>query len=313
MPDSIKVKCPATSANLGAGFDVCGIALQAPFDVMHARVVESRASCSVKSSPQGKYNVPEKWEQNTCCPPVQKMLEEHGTRRGVEFVIEKNVKPASGLGSSAATAAGAAFAVNELFSLGLSKEELVKYASLGEIVSAGSPHLDNVAPAIFGGFTVTLGANPVKVSRFSPPSELECLLLLPSKEKASTKAAREVLPKSVSREDLNYNLSKLATLVSGFAKKDCKQIAQGLGDKITEPAREQAGFLVGLREVKEVAEKHGFGACASGAGPTLLCLGAADAAGKKFLEQEAKEVFPRLGLGVQSWWTKPSEQGVCLL
>ncbi len=314
MQNAVLVKCPATSANLGSGFDICGIALAEPFDFLNARIAKSPSSAnSVKNSPKGKYLVPENFEENTCGPVAQKMLEDFGIKESVEITIEKNIKPASGLGSSAATAAGTAFALNELFSLKLSKEKLVEYASLGETVSAGNPHFDNVTPAIFGGFTATHRASPLSLSRFSPPKNLELLAVRPFKEKGSTKIARSVLPETIPRADANRNLSHLAQLVCGFAQGDCQKIISGLDDCIAEPARAKAGILFGLPEFKAIAKNFGFGACASGAGPSLIAFCEKENPNKRVFEREAKEIFARQGLQCEAWWTKISETGVQLV
>ncbi|MFQ5406673.1 MAG: homoserine kinase [Candidatus Micrarchaeia archaeon] len=306
MPETVTVKCPATSANLGSGFDVCGIALESPFDMLTAK---KSSNFIVRASSEGKYSFPDVFNENTCGPVAKKMLQDHEIEDKVEIIIKKDIKPASGLGSSAATAAGCAFALNELFSLNISKENLVEYACLGEIVAAGSPHLDNVTPALFGGFTVTHSANPVKVTRFAPPSELDVFILRPNKEKASTLHARNALPKQVSRKDAQYNSSHIATLVCGFANSNYDLIVRGMDDKIAEPARAKAGFLEGLEELKASAKEYGYGASASGAGPALIALGISGSEKREF-EEEAKSIFSRKGLQVETWWTKVSEKGV---
>jgi homoserine kinase len=312
LPKAVSVKCHATSANLGSGFDRCGIALEKPFDVLHARISPSGIS-SVKNAPESRHIVPEVFDKNTCGPVVRKMLADHGIKRGVEIIIEKNIPPASGLGSSAATAAGAARAVNELFSLGLSEQKLVSYAALGETISAGTPHLDNVASAIRGGFNVASGGRSAKVSRFAPPAGLDCLIVLPEIAKGSTKAARRAIPAQPPREDVKYNASRRSLLIKGFRNAHIPSIIAGVDDKIVEPAREGAGFLVGLGKLKEVAEKHGFGACASGAGPALLVMGSGNKRQKELLQREAEKIFAKKGVPVQSWWTKISEKGTRVL
>ncbi|HUB92716.1 MAG TPA: hypothetical protein VL945_02040, partial [Candidatus Saccharimonadales bacterium] len=187
MMDGIRIRIPATSANLGSGFDICGIALAEPFDEMEVSLADRDSIRSV-----GDYPVSDDLGKNTCGPVLSKMRADFGLEgKGLAISIKKGIKPSGGMGSSAASAAGMAYAIDRLFGLGLDRNALAEYASLGETVSAGSPHLDNVAPAIFGGFTVIARRDPLKIRKVEVSDMLEVIILSPEKGKSSTREARE--------------------------------------------------------------------------------------------------------------------------
>ena len=155
----LTVRAPATSANLGSGFDVFGVALEAPADVV--RVAKADRT-TIEVTGTGSQYIPEDPEKNT----VGAVAEALDAPARIE--IDKGVRPASGLGSSAASAAAAAVALCELYDRGHTREELVPIAAEGEAVVSGTPHADNVAPAILGGFTVAAGEGVSQVDTAIP-------------------------------------------------------------------------------------------------------------------------------------------------
>ncbi len=283
--DSIKLVVPATSANLGSGFDICGIALARPTDTMWVSKADYDKIDSV-----GTYDVPTSLEANTCGPVIRAMRDRFGIG-GVRMAINKGIKPGSGMGSSAATAAGTAFAIDKLYRLSLEKEELAQYASLGEAVSAGTPHADNVTPAIFGGFTIITSREPLRVKRIKAPPSLEAIIILPRSGKASTKAAREALPASVPREAHQRNMQLLASLICSFEDGDIDGIIASMDDAVAEPARHAAGILPHLYEVREAGRELGYGVVASGAGPSILALGKRSPRSREALVARVKDIF----------------------
>ncbi|HID19169.1 TPA: homoserine kinase, partial [Candidatus Bathyarchaeota archaeon] len=112
--ETLKIRCPATTANLGAGFDVFGLALREPFDLLEVTVEGNGVEIVVEG-----YPVPTEPERNTGGYVALKMMEDFGVEKGVRIKIVKRIKPGSGLGSSAATASGVAYALNRLFNLNL--------------------------------------------------------------------------------------------------------------------------------------------------------------------------------------------------
>jgi len=297
----VKIWCPATSANLGAGFDVAGLALETPFDVME---VEQANKDEVL--PGSGFEVPP-MEKNVCLPVLDAMRKDLGITQNVSVKIDKNVPPASGLGSSGASSAGMAVALNELFDAGLSIEKLVEYAALGEKVASGNVHKDNVAPAITGGVCTIVNDDPLRLLRFEPPKGLKIGILRTSVTKPSTKFARSVLPETVPRSDNCRTHSKLTMLLCSLFEGDAQLFADSLDDCIVEPAREKAGLLPKLSQLKQVCKAHGFGATASGAGPALMIAGLEGYARIKGLEAEIYSLYD--GLEPALTWTKVSPKG----
>jgi homoserine kinase len=205
---------------------------------------------------------------------------------------------------------GTAFGLNELLKLNLSKKEILHYAAFGEEFIDGSRHLDNVAPCTYGGFTISYSNDPIRINRISPPEMLECLLIIPDKEKPSTRYAREVLPEVVQRKHALYNSFCLAKLVCGFIEGDVELIIDSLDDRIVEPARMKAGILVDLPELREIGRKYNYGVVASGAGPTLIAFGNMKNENKNDFEKAIADLFLKKNIKIELIWTQPSEGGV---
>ncbi|MEM3104577.1 MAG: homoserine kinase [Candidatus Bathyarchaeia archaeon] len=299
----VRLKCPATVANLGAGFDVFGLALKEPYDI----VVVEKSDRGVEVEVEG-YNVPKNPEENSGGYVALKMMRDFAIDSGIRLKIIKRIKPGSGLGSSAATAAGVAYALNEIFNLNLGLEALVEYASLGETVSAGTAHADNVAPALYGGFTIIASHNPLKVLNFKPP-EVGIVVALPHIEKGSTRVAREVLPKYVPLEYMVRNIAYASTLVAGFVTGNTDLIKMGMNDCVVEPARANAGILRGFIQFKEAGVRIGAGVAASGAGPAGI--GLIEKHSVDTLYNAFERVCKALGVSYTIYKTEPGD-GICM-
>ena len=219
----------------------------------------------------------------------------------------KGIPPASGLGSSGASAAGAALAMNELFNLGLEKEELVRVAALGEVVAAGAVHADNVAPAIYGGFTAVLSYDPVKVLSLPPPRNVDFALAIPSILKGSTEEARKALPKKVRLPEVVRNISGASALVAGILTSNPKLMGLGmLMDNIVEPAR--ARLFPCFREAKEAALRAGaLGATLSGAGPTVIAVVDPKRIDAASVAKAMEEAFRKCGIPSKPYVAKASK------
>ncbi|MCD1296134.1 homoserine kinase [Methanocella sp. CWC-04] len=272
--DHVRVKASATSANLGAGFDVLGIALEDPYDIIEVRPAKE---LTIKVEGRGAASIPQEPEKNTAGVVALEM------GKNVSIKIKSGIRPGSGLGSSAAPAAGTAVAINELFSMGYTKEELVWIAAKGEKAAAGSIHADNVAPCILGGITVVCGnyVNSIDVPEMGIVAILPDIIV-------STKVAREVLPKTVPLEEMINNIGKASMLMLGAGKKDPHIIGRSLMETFNEKYRSR--FIKGYSDVKDAAMELGaYGVAISGSGPTMIalspvekCSSIADAMRKKF-------------------------------
>ena len=296
----MRIKAPATSANLGAGFDVFGLALKEPYDIVDVtRIPEKNVRIKLVEG----YEIPLEPEENTGGYVALRMIEDFDLPEGVELRIWKRIKPKSGLGSSAATAAAAAYALNKLFDLSLSREKLVEYAALGELISAGSPHPDNVASAIYGGFTIILSRNPLKIYAVDPPADLGVVIVLPVVEKASTKKAREILPKMIELERYIYNVGMAATLAAGMSLGNVEMIKEGMNDVVVEPVRAKAGIIPEYEEVKELGRHLNAGIAVSGAGPAII--GVIEKERRKVLAKELEKLYTSRGYGCSVYITEP--------
>ncbi|MEF8777482.1 MAG: homoserine kinase [Natronomonas sp.] len=250
----VTVRAPATSANLGSGFDVFGAALGQPADVVRIRKAD-RTTISVTGV--GSQYIPEDPDKNT----VGAVAEALDAPAHIE--IDKGVRPASGLGSSAASAAAAAVGLNELYDRGLTREELVPIAAKGEAVVSGAAHADNVAPSIMGGFTI---ARPDGVTAID--ASIPLVTCLPEIV-VSTRDARQVVPESAPMEDIVEVVGNAATLAVGMARNDPQLVGKGMEDTIVTPAR--AELITGYEAVRAAAFDAGAtGVTISGAGPAII-------------------------------------------
>jgi len=250
----LTVRAPASSANLGSGFDVFGAALARPADVVRLRRAD-RTDIEVTGA--GSQYIPEDPEDNTV-GAVAAALDAPATIR-----IDKGVRPASGLGSSAASAAAAAVGLNELYGRGHTRAELVPIAAEGEAVVSGDAHADNVAPSILGGFTVARGDGVERIDASIPL--VTCLPEIV----VSTSDAREVVPDGAPMDRLVELVGRAATLSVGMARDDPELVGQGMQDGIVTPAR--AELIAGYDAVREAAFGAGAtGVTISGAGPAVI-------------------------------------------
>lgn len=255
--DSITVKAPATSANLGAGFDVMGLALESPSDIVE---VEKADRISISVSGPGSDGIPVDPARNTAGLVALAM------EKNVKISIRSGIRPGSGLGSSAAPAAGTAVAINELFSLGYSKEELVWIAARGEVAAAGFMHADNVAPCIMGDLAIVCDR---RVERLELPP-MGVVAVLPGIV-VNTRAARSLLPQQVPLREMVRNVGKASILMAGIVKKDPWLIGEALADTFNE--RYRSPLITGYGSVRKAAMEGGaYGVAISGSGPTMIAL-----------------------------------------
>ena len=250
----LTVRAPATSANLGSGFDVFGVALERPADVVR---LEKADRTTIEVTGAGAQYIPEDPEKNTV-GAVAEALE-----APAHIEIDKGVRPASGLGSSAASAAAAAVGLNELYDRGRSREELVPIAAEGEAVVSGTAHADNVAPSIIGGFTIAREDGVTDIDASIPL--VACLPEIV----VSTRDARRVVPETASVDQLVETVANAATLTAGMARDDPRLVGRGMADSVVTPSR--AALIEGYDAVCTAAMAAGAtGVTISGAGPTVI-------------------------------------------
>lgn len=262
----VKVRVPATSANLGAGFDVFGLALDCLYDEVY---MELTAGKSIEILGVEGYDVPGEPSENCAAVAASKVFEMKGYAHGVKMWIRKCIKPKSGLGSSAASSVGGALAASKLLG-GLSYEDILLCAGEGEKVSSMSAHLDNVAPALLGGFTIIRSYSPLDIVRLEAFSSVGIVVVLPEVE-VSTKEARAILPESAPVKDVVRNVGNASAFVAGFIREDIALMGRAMVDAIFEKAREP--LMPWLSDIRKVAIGAGAsGLSLSGSGPSVIAL-----------------------------------------
>jgi homoserine kinase len=300
----VEAIAPATSANLGAGFDVFGVALDALSDRVLVERTEGR-KIEIEVEGEGSESIPREPGKNTAGIVANELLKLSREKIGLRIRILKGIRPGSGLGSSAASAAATAIAINDLLGINLSPTELIGFAALGEMASAGAPHADNVAAAILGGFIIIASREPLEVFKIKMPDNVEFAIVLPE-IKLDTKLARSVLPRSVDLGGMVHNVGRAATFVAGIALNSVEVMGKGMVDAVVEPAR--ARLIPGLNHVKEKALKSGaVGVSISGAGPSVIALVNSKKAKARDVALAMKEAFEEVGVKSLPICAKPGD------
>lgn len=299
----VTISCPATVANLVCGFDVLGMCLENPADIMEVMLLDER---TIRVSSADGYPLPTDPAQNTAGAPLVEMLKELEGNIGFEVIIHKKIKPGSGLGSSAASAAGAVVAANMLLKNKFSKEDLLRFAMFGEKVASGVKHADNVAPCIYGGITLIRSIHPLDIVKLDAPN-LFVTVVHPQIE-VKTSDARQILRKEVLLKDAIKQWGNIAGLVAGFMKKDYELIGRSLEDVIIEPVR--SILIPGFDEVKKRCKAAGsLGGGISGSGPSIFMLNK-DEQMAIAAEKIMQEVFSHLGIDYKTYITTVNTDGV---
>ncbi len=270
--ESVTVFAPATVANVVCGFDCLGFALSAPGDEMTLRVADEPGIRIINGDDLG---LPTDPTQNVAGVALQALVDAAGLEHGFEMTITKGIRPGSGIGSSAASACGAVVAANRLIGDRFSKLELVELAMAGEQLASGSRHADNLAPCIYGGFTLVRSTDPLDVVEIDAPP-LWATVIHPQIE-IKTSEARAMLPKEVLLSSAIRNWSNLGSLVAALGKGDYDLIARSLEDTIVEPVRK--ALIPKFDELKAAALEAGaLGGGISGSGPSVFMLTADESA-----------------------------------
>ncbi|MDB5207544.1 MAG: homoserine kinase [Flavisolibacter sp.] len=303
---TIKIKAPATIANLVCGFDILGLCLEEPHDIMELRLLQEKKV--IIHSSDG-YQLPKDPQLNTAGAPLIEMLKSINEEIGFEVTIHKNIKPGSGLGSSAASAAGAVVAANHLLGNRFTNQELVGFAMFGEKVASGVKHADNVAPCIMGGVTLIRSIFPLDIIPIAAP-RLFITVVHPQIE-VKTADARQILRKEVLLKDAIKQWGNIAGLVAGLLQSDYSLISRSLEDVIIEPVRRV--LIPGFDVVKKSCIDVGaLGGGISGSGPSLFML-SKDINTAEEVEIIMKEVYTKMGLEHKTFVTTLNTGGCTIL
>lgn len=266
---SVNVFAPASIGNVSCGFDVLGLAVNDPGDVVSLELNNSN-EIKIKSIEGDGGKLPYDADKNTAGVAVRAYLKAIESNQGVDITLHKNLPLGSGMGSSAASAVAAAVAINHLMGEPLTRDQLLPFVMEAERVACGSAHPDNAAPSLLGGLILARSVNPLDIIRIPTPKDLMCVLVHPHIE-VRTKDARQVLKSSISLKDGVTQWANTAALVAGMMKDDYELIGRSLVDVVAEPLR--AVLIPGFDEIKKTAIENGALGCGiSGSGPTVFCL-----------------------------------------
>jgi len=305
--NEIKIFSPATVANVSCGFDALGFALNAVGDEMLLKKTSDKGvTISVIEGADLSYEI----KKNAASVVALAMLNKTNADFGVDIQLFKKVKPGSGLGSSASSAAGAAFAVNELLDRPFSNLELTEFARIGEKVACGSPIADNVAAVIYGGFILVKSYKPLEIIKLPVPDKLWVTVIHPQIE-VKTEDARNVLKQEVPIEDAVKQSANLAGLISGLYVNDYQLISRSLVDVIAEPYRKSLIPL--FDEIKTAGlQKGALGVGISGSGPSIfaLCKGEDNA---KRVARAMEEIYQNSTIDFHIYTSAINKQGVKIL
>ncbi len=307
MLSQIKVFCPATIANVSCGFDVLGLALDTVGDEM---IITKVAQKGVRITKIVGQDLPLETHKNVAGVAALELLSKVETEFGFEIEIYKNIKPGSGIGSSAASSTGAVWGINELLGKPFSNHDLIEFAMQGERLASGVAHADNVAPALLGGFTLVKSTTPLEVLKIHTPPELYATVIHPQLE-VKTSDAREILRGSVPLKTAIQQWGNVGALISGLYTEDYDLIGRSLEDHIVEPIR--SILIPAFDAVKENSIKAGaLGAGISGSGPSIFALSKGFNTAQNVAEA-MKKVYDKVGIDYDVHISKINTEGIKLI
>ena len=305
--ESIKIFTPATIANVSCGFDILGLCLSSVGDEMTIRKTAKKEIVISKIEGQ---NLPLDVHNNVAGVAALSLLNAIETEGGFDIEITKKIKPGSGIGSSAASAAGAVFGINQLLGTPFSLKELIPFAMEGEKLASGTPHADNVAPALLGGFTLIRSYQPLEVIKINAPKELYATVIHPQIE-IKTSDARSVLKQKVSLEKAVKQMGNLGGLISGLYTEDYQLIGNSLHDDIVEPHR--CILIPAFDSIKQACMQSGaLGSGISGSGPSIFALSKGRETAEKIAEAMGG-VYQKTGIDFEIHVSKVNQHGMKIL
>ncbi|MFX0557733.1 homoserine kinase [Maribacter sp. CXY002] len=305
--NEIKVFCPATIANISCGFDVLGVALDAVGDEM---VVRKTAEKGIRINKIIGQDLPLETEKNVAGVAGLALLENTDYSGGFEIEIYKKIKPGSGIGSSAASSSGAVWAINQLLGKPFNTTQLVQFAMEGERLASDVAHADNVAPALFGGFTLVRSYQPLDIITIPAPKELYATIIHPQIE-VKTSDSRKILKSTISMETGIKQWGNVGGLVAGLFKEDYDLIGRSLEDHIVEPIR--SILIPGFDKVKAASISAGALGCGiSGSGPSIFAFSKGNDTALK-VGKAMKEVYKAIDITFDIHVSKVNTEGIKIL
>lgn len=302
----ITVLAPATVANVVCGFDCLGFALENPCDQMTLRLIAEK---TVKIKHLDDFNLPLEPEKNIAGVALLAILDEIEENIGFEIEITKHIKPGSGIGSSSASAVGAVVAANKLLDNRFSLLQLAEFAMKGEFVASQGRHADNVAPCLFGGFTLVRSVEPLDIVNLDFPP-LFATVIHPQIE-IKTSEARKILPAEISLKSAIQGWSNVGALVAALSKGDYELLARSLEDFIVEPVRKK--LIPHFDELKSESFKSGaLGGGISGSGPSVFMLSDTLQTAQS-VEKSMREIYSKTEIDFNVYVSEINSQGFKVL
>jgi homoserine kinase len=301
----ITIQAPATIANLVCGFDVLGLALEAPYDVM---TLELQEQPGLLIQHVDGFRLPTIPEENVAGAALIAMLEQITDAPGLKLTIDKRIMPGSGLGSSAASAAGAVFAANQLLGKNFSANDLIRFAMFGEKVASGVKHADNITPCLLGGVTLIRSILPLDVISLDAPAMF--ITVVHPQIEVRTSDARQILKKEVPLKLAIKQWGNIAALVAGLMQGDHDLIGRSLEDVIIEPAR--SILIPGFDRIKKACLEAGaLGGGISGSGPSIFMLSKSQQTALE-VEQVMQDIYRHIGIDFRTYVTSLNKKGITI-
>ncbi len=302
----ITVASPGTVANVVCGFDILGFALHEPADILTLTLTDQKGVTIINHD---TYNLPTEPEKNCSGAALLALLK--AVPENVGFIVEstKHIKPGSGIGSSAASAAGVVVAANYLLDNRFTNDELVNFATYGEQVASGSRHADNIAPCIFGGVTLIRSNSPLDIIPIPAPPMF--VTVVHPQIEVKTSDARQILKTQVLLKDAVRQWGNVAGLIAGFMKHDYELISRSLEDYIVEPIR--SILIPAFAEIKTKSMEQGaLGGGISGSGPSVFMLSKDEETARK-IDNAISEIYSKIGLNFHTYVTTINSEGVKII
>ena len=305
--EEIKVFSPATVANVACGFDVLGFCLDGIGDEM---IIRKSKDKGVRITVSDGYDLPLDIDKNIAGVSAKALYEKANPDFGFELEIYKRIKPGSGIGSSAASAVGSVFGMNQLLGKPFNQNELIEFAMKGEALASAAEHADNIAPALLGGFTLVKNLNPLRILQIPSPEDLYAVIVHQQIE-IKTSEARSVLPAQIKLRDATIQWANLGSLIHALHTNDYALIGECFEDVVAEPYRSKVIPAYGI--LKQVAKTAGaLGTSISGSGPSIfsLCQGIDIA---KKISSAQKKVLNSTDVSFEVYISKINTKGVSIL
>jgi homoserine kinase len=303
----IRVFAPATVANIGPGFDVLGLALSNPGDLLDAELSDTPGVEIVEvTGDAGRLS--RDATKNVAGLAAADVLRRAGSTKGLRLWLHKGMPVASGLGSSGASSAAGAVAANEMLGRPLSPLDVVLSAMEGECAASGTAHADNVAPSVMGGIVLVCSYDPFEIVELPVPDALRVAVVHPHCQVSTAEARRLVKERTYGLDVIVPNIGSVAALVAALYRGDLPLLGRSIDDRIIEPLR--ATLIPGFAAVKDAALAAGaFGCSIAGSGPSVFAFADSDTSAQAVGAAMQAAFKSAAGLGSDLFWGKVSTEG----